>query len=95
MKSVLLAAALALVPALVPALVFAPVAKADDVTVLAGRAAQDLLIEMQPALEKATGHKVELIWANAGSVRMRLASGESYDVVIIVASDIDLYIKHR
>ena len=91
MKSVLLAAALALVPALV----FAPVAEAADITVLAGRATQDLLIEMQPALEKATGHKVELIWANAGSVRMRLASGESYDVVIIVDSDIDLYIKHR
>ena len=91
MKSAILAAALALVPALV----FAPVAKADDITVLAGRATQDLLIEMQPALEKASGHKVELIWANAGSVRMRLASGESYDVVIIVASDIDLLIKHH
>jgi len=91
MKSAILAAALALVPALV----FAPVAEAADITVLAGRATQDLLIEMQPALEKATGHKVELIWANAGSVRMRLASGESYDVVIIVDSDIDLFIKHR
>ena len=91
MKSAILAAALALVPALV----FAPVAEAADITVLAGRATQDLLIEMQPALEKATGHKVELIWANAGSVRMRLASGESYDVVIIVDSDIDLYIKHH
>ena len=91
MKSAILAAALALVPTLV----FAPVAEADDITVLAGRATQDLLIEMQPALEKATGHKVELIWANAGSVRMRLASGESYDVVIIVASDIDLLIKHH
>ena len=91
MKSAILAAALALVPALV----FAPAAEAADITVLAGRATQDLLIEMQPALEKATGHKVELIWANAGSVRMRLASGESYDVVIIVASDIDLFIKHH
>jgi molybdate transport system substrate-binding protein len=91
MKSAILAAALALVPALV----FAPVAEAADITVLAGRATQDLLIEMQPALEKATGHKVELIWANAGSVRMRLASGESYDVVIIVDSDIDLFIKHH
>ena len=87
MKSVLLAAALGLL--------LAPVAQAADITVLAGRAAQDFLIEMQPALEKATGHKVELIWANAGSVRMRMASGESYDVVIIVAPDIDLYIKHH
>ena len=88
MKSALLAAALVLV--------FAPVAQADDtITVLAGRATQDLLIEMQPALEKATGHKVELTWANAGSVRMRLASGEFYDVVIIVNSDIDLFIKHH
>ena len=92
MKSAILAAALALV---LP-LAFAPVAEADDtITVLAGRATQDLLNEMQPALEKATGHKVELIWANASSVRKRMASGESYDVVIIVASDIDLFIKHH
>ena len=87
MKSAVLAAALGLF--------LATAAQAADITVLAGRATQDLLIAMQPALEKATGHKVELIWANAGSVRMRLASGESYDVVIIVAPDIDLYIKHH
>jgi molybdate transport system substrate-binding protein len=78
-------------------LLVAPVARADDntITVLAGRAAQDLLNEMHPALEKATGHKIELIWANATSVRKRMASGESYDVVIIVQPDIDLFIKHH
>ncbi len=100
MRSAILAAALALVfafvfPVVLP-LAFAPAARADDaITVLAGRATQDLLIEMQPALEKATGRKVELIWANATSVRKRMASGESYDVVIIVAPDIDLFIKHH
>ena len=89
MRGALLAAVLALL--------VAPAARADDdaITVLAGRAAQDLLNEMHPALEKATGHRIELVWANATSVRKRMASGESYDVVIIVAPDIDLFIKHR
>ena len=92
MKSVLLAAALALVSPLV----VAPAAQADDaITVLAGRATQDMLIEMQPALEKATGRKVELIWANVMTVRRRMAAGEPFDVVIITAPDIDLFIKHH
>jgi molybdate transport system substrate-binding protein len=93
MRSALLAGTLAAALSLL----VAPVAQADDttITVLAGRAAQDLLNEMHPALEKATGHKIEMIWANATSVRKRMASGESYDVVIIVQPDIDLFIKHH
>ncbi len=67
MKSILLAAA---------AFFLATGAHAADITVLAGGATKDVIEELIPAFEKATGHKVVATWDGAPAIRKRLAAGE-------------------
>ena len=84
MKSILLAAA---------ALFFSPVAHAADIFLLAGGATKDVIEELIPAFEKATGHKVVPTWAAAPAIRKRLETGETFDLVISSAGDIDAFIQ--
>jgi molybdate transport system substrate-binding protein len=83
MKSILLAAA---------AFIFSPVAHAADIFVLAGGATRDVIEELIPAFEKATGHKVLPTWDAAPAIRKRLEAGGTFDLVISSAPEIDAFI---
>ncbi len=75
-------------------LLLSPVAaSAADIALLAGGATKETILEVLPAFEKATGHKVVPTWAPAGAIRKRLAAGEVYDLVIIGSADIDAFIR--
>ena len=84
MKPIVLAAA---------ALFLAPAAHAADITLLAGGATKDVIEQLIPAFEKATGNKVVATWDGAPAIRKRLGAGESYDLVISSAPEIDAFIQ--
>lgn len=58
-------------------------AKADTLKVLTAGAFKQVVVEMVPAFEAQTGHRVEVQNDTAGALSKRLASGEAFDVVII------------
>jgi molybdate transport system substrate-binding protein len=58
-------------------------AQADTLKVLTAGAFKQVVIEMVPAFEAQTGHRVEVQNDTAGALSKRLASGEAFDVVII------------
>jgi molybdate transport system substrate-binding protein len=68
-------------------------AEAADITVLAGGATRETILELLPAFEKSTGHKVMPTWAPAPVIRRKLAIGETFDLVIVGADDIDGFIR--
>jgi molybdate transport system substrate-binding protein len=84
MKQVLIAA--------VATLLLSPLAHAADIALLAGGATRDAILELLPAFEKTTGHKVIPTWAPAPVVRRKMAAGETFDLVIIGSADIDDFI---
>jgi len=86
MKPALFVAALA-------GLLLSSLAQAADIAVLAGGATRETILELLPAFESRTGHKVVPTWAPAPVVRRRLAAGEIFDLVIVGADDIDGFIR--
>jgi molybdate transport system substrate-binding protein len=68
-------------------------AEAADISVLAGGATREALVELLPAFEKSTGHKVVPTWAPAPVIRRKVAAGETFDLVIVGADDIDGFIR--
>jgi len=75
------------------ALFVSSLAQAADITLLAGGATRDAILELLPAFEKSTGHKVVPTWAPAPAIRRKLAAGETFDLVIVGADDIDGLIR--
>lgn len=68
-------------------------ARAADITLLAGGATREAIVELLPAFEKSTGHKVVPTWAPAPVIRQKLAAGQTFDVVIVGGPDIDRLIQ--
>ena len=58
-------------------------AQADTLKVLTAGAFKQVVVDMVPAFEAQTGHRVEVQNDTAGALAKRLASGEAFDVVII------------
>src|SRR5690242_13516775 len=85
---------LAILLAAAASLFLSPHARAADITLLAGGATRETILELLPAFEKSTGHKVVPTWAPAPVIRQRLAAGETFDLVIVGAADIDSFIQH-
>lgn len=65
------------------ALAGATAARAAEVTILSGGAAKAGLLEVIPAFEAATGHKVKADFAPMGALVKRLAGGEKADIVVV------------
>jgi molybdate transport system substrate-binding protein len=64
-------------------------AGAADISVLGSAAMKDVVTNVVPAFEKATGHRVKLAWAGTEAITKRVAEGEAVDVVLIAAPNID------
>ena len=69
---------------LLPALLFAlltPFAHAADLKVLTAGAFKPVLVALQPAFERQTGHRLVIENDTAGALQKRIAGGEAFDVV--------------
>jgi len=85
-KSTLPLLAAQLVAALVVA---AAPARAAEVKLLASIAAREAVLDLLPAFERTSGHRVSVIWTGTEAAAKRIADGELADVVLIAAPSID------
>ena len=67
--------------------------QAAEIKVISTRATEELYRELVPQFEKATGHKVTTIFTGTLGVQERIAAGESYDVIIMVDTAINDYVR--
>jgi molybdate transport system substrate-binding protein len=66
---------------------------AAEINVLSTQATQEAYLELVAQFEKATEHKVKTDFTGTLNVQKRLASGESFDMIVMAAPAIDEQIK--
>jgi len=59
------------------------VAQAAEVKLLASGALKEAYLELIPAFEKESGHKVALAWSSTTAIQKQISAGEIHDVVIL------------
>src|ERR1043165_1939580 len=64
-------------------------AHAAEVKLLASGAVKEALVELIPAFEKSSGHKVAVIWAGTDAAMKRIEGGEVVDIIILSAPGIE------
>jgi molybdate transport system substrate-binding protein len=72
---------------------FSGAAGAAEINVLSTQATQEAYLDLVAQFEKATGHKVRTDFTGTLNVQKRLASGESFDMIVMAAPAIDEQIK--
>jgi molybdate transport system substrate-binding protein len=75
------------------ALLLSGAASAADIAVLSTRATEELYRELIPQFEQQFGHKVTTTFTGTADVQKRIAAGEVYDIVIIIDTAIDDFIR--
>ncbi len=88
MKAIVVALLLLIPGAAAPSL-----ARAADIALLGAGVSKDTVNELIPAFERASGHRVIATFDTGPALRKRLAAGETYDLVITTASEIDAFLK--
>jgi molybdate transport system substrate-binding protein len=68
-------------------------AHAAEIKVIASAAVKDVVLDLIPAFEKSSGHKVTTIWAGTEAITKRISGGEMVDIVLIAAPNIDKLIS--
>jgi molybdate transport system substrate-binding protein len=68
-------------------------AGAAEINVIASNAVKEAYVDLVPAFEKATGHKVNTVWGGTVDITRRVAGGEVFDIVVIPAGGIDGLIR--
>ena len=63
--------------------------QAAEIKVIASNAIKEAYLDLIPAFETASGHKVTTIWGGTESIAKRISGGEVVDIVIIAAPNID------
>jgi molybdate transport system substrate-binding protein len=64
-------------------------AQAAEIKLIASNAVKEIVVDVVPAFEKASGHKVAMTWAGTEAIAKRIAEGEIVDIVLIAAANID------
>ena len=64
-------------------------AHAAEIKVIASAAVKDVVLDLIPAFERSSGHKVTTIWAGTEAITKRIGGGEVVDIVLIAAPNID------
>lgn len=64
-------------------------ADAAQITVLSSNGVREAVIELLPQFEKATGHRVQVVWDGSLNIKKRIGSGEGADLVVLPAADVD------
>ncbi len=70
----------------------ATTAQAAEVKLIASAAVKEAVLNLLPTFEKASGHKVTIIWAGTEAITKRISGGEVADIVLIAAPNIDTLI---
>ena len=65
---------------------------AAQITVLSSNGVREAVTELVPQFEKATGHRVLMVWDGSLNIRKRIGSGEGADLVLLPAADVDALI---
>ncbi len=68
-------------------------AGAAEIKVLASGATKEACLDLIPAFEKSSGHKIVATWAGTVDIKKHMAAGDVYDIVIVAAPEIDAFIK--
>ena len=75
------------------ALLFCGIAEAAEIRVLSTRATEEFTRELIPQFERSSGHRVTAIFTGTQELQKRIAAGERYDVIIMVDTAIDDFIR--
>ena len=67
--------------------------QAAELKVLGSGAVKEAYSELLPQFEKASGHKVTVIWAGTVDIKKRMEAGEVYDLVMIASPEMDVLVK--
>ena len=67
-------------------------ADAAQITVLSSNGVREAVTELVPQFEKATGHRVMVVWDGSLNIRKRIDSGEVADLVLLPAAEVDALI---
>ncbi len=67
--------------------------QAAEIKVLGSGAVKDAYAELIPQFEKASGHKVTVVWAGTVDIKKKIAAGEVYDLVMIASPEMDAFVK--
>jgi molybdate transport system substrate-binding protein len=59
------------------------IAEAAEIKLFASGALKEAYLELIPAFERASGHKVSLEWSSTTEIRKRVSAGEIHDLVIL------------
>ena len=68
-------------------------AQAAEIKVLSSNAIKEAYLELVPAFEKASEHKVATTWAGTQGIMKRMQAGETYDLIIMSSTGIDTLTK--
>lgn len=64
-------------------------AAAANLKLLTAGAFKPIILELVPAFEKETGHKVTVVNDTAGGLTKRISSGEAFDVIVLTANGLE------
>ena len=67
----------------------AGLASAAEIKVFSTIGVKGALEELTPQFEKASGHKLNIIWSTAALLAKRVQSGEQADAMILIKSNIE------
>jgi molybdate transport system substrate-binding protein len=62
---------------------------AAQITVLSSNGVREAVTELIPQFEKATGHRVQVVWDGSLNIKKRIGSGEVAELVLLPAADVD------
>jgi molybdate transport system substrate-binding protein len=68
-------------------------ANAAEIKIISANALKTVLEELTPAFEKATDHKLVVIWGGAVPLKAQIEKGEAFDLAVLTAAGIDDLIK--
>ncbi len=64
-----------------------------NISVLSSIATKEAYLELVPPFERSTGHSVTTTWSGTVDIMKRMAAGETYDLVMISANELDQLIS--
>jgi molybdate transport system substrate-binding protein len=70
-----------------------PTVNAAEIKVLCALGAKEVMEELGPKFERASGHKLVIAFANLGNISRRVQGGEAADIVILPRQGIDRFVK--
>jgi len=67
--------------------------QAQEIKVIASGGLKAACLELIPAFERASGHRVKTVWAGSPDIMKRMRAGETVDLVVMPGAAIDELIK--